>query len=197
MKEALIIIDIQNDFTAGGSLEVPEANEIIPAVNALQNHFEHIVATQDWHPAGHGSFASSHEDRQPFDIIDLHGLEQVLWPDHCVQESPGAEFHPELETGRIQAIFRKGMDPAIDSYSGFYDNGRRRSTGLSNFLKGLDISHLHFCGLAADYCVYYSIKDALREGFRCTLYKEFTKAVDPGKLDTIEKELRSQGVEII
>ena len=196
MKDALIIIDIQNDFTAGGSLAVPEGNEIIPIVNQLQNQFDLVVATQDWHPKNHGSFASNHPGKKAFETIDLNGLEQILWPDHCVQESPGAHFHPDLQTEKIQTIFRKGMDPAIDSYSGFYDNGHRKSTGLSGYLKGLEVKHLYFCGLAADYCVYYSLKDAIKEGFRCTLFSDATKAISVENFSVIKKELIQMGVEL-
>lgn len=197
MNKALIIIDIQNDFTEGGSLEVPNANEIIPVVNDLQQQFELIFATQDWHPANHGSFASKHQGRKTFEVIDLNGLDQVLWPDHCIQGSQGAEFHIDLKTEKIQTIFRKGMDPEIDSYSGFYDNGHRRSTGLSGFLKGLQIEHLYFCGLAADYCVYYSIKDAIQEGFKCSLFLNATKAISDENLLLIKKELQNLGVELV
>lgn len=197
MIKALIIIDIQNDFTEGGSLEVPNANEIIPIVNDLQKHFDLIIATQDWHPANHGSFASNHPGKKPFEVIKLNGLDQVLWPDHCIQGSHGAEFHPNLQTKKIHTIFRKGMDPEIDSYSGFYDNGQRKSTGLAGFLKGLEIEHLYFCGLAADYCVYYSIKDAIREGFKCSLFLDATKAISSDNYSSIKKELANLGVELI
>lgn len=197
MKKALIIIDLQNDFTRDGGLEVPEGNEIIPEVNQLQEEFDIIVATQDWHPANHGSFASNHPGKKAFDVDQLNGLEQVLWPDHCIQGSKGAEFHPELKTEKIQAIFRKGMDPGIDSYSAFFDNGHRKSTGLSGFLKGLEIEHLFFCGLAADYCVYYSIKDALSEGFHCTLFLNATRPISSDNFDKIKEELKEKGVHLI
>jgi nicotinamidase/pyrazinamidase len=197
MSQALMIIDIQNDFTNGGSLEVPSGSEIIPLVNQIQDSFDLVIATQDWHPSDHGSFASNHIGKNPFETIDLHGLEQVLWPDHCVQGSQGAQFHPELNTKKIQTIFRKGMDPKIDSYSGFYDNGHKKQTGLTGYLKGLQIDHLFFCGLAADYCVYYSIKDALSEGFSCSLYVQATRAISLNRFDEIKKELKDLGVELI
>ncbi|MBK8504245.1 MAG: bifunctional nicotinamidase/pyrazinamidase [Saprospiraceae bacterium] len=197
MSQALLIIDIQNDFTEGGSLEVPGAHHIIPLVNQLQNQFELVIATQDWHPRDHGSFASNYSGKKPFEIIDLYGLEQVLWPDHCIQQNRGAEFHQELKTNKIQTIFRKGMDPKIDSYSGFYDNGHKKQTGLTGYLKGLRIQHLYFCGLAADYCVYYSIKDALAEGFKCSLFVEATKAISIARFDDIKKELKDLGVVLI
>ncbi|MCB0665552.1 MAG: bifunctional nicotinamidase/pyrazinamidase [Saprospiraceae bacterium] len=197
MKKALIIIDLQNDFTRDGGLEVPEGNEIIPEVNRLQEEFDIIIATQDWHPPNHGSFASNHPGKKAFDVDELNGLEQVLWPDHCIQGSRGAEFHPELKTEKIQAIIRKGMDPGIDSYSGFFDNGHRKSTGLSGFLKGLEIENLFFCGLAADYCVYYSIKDALSEGFHCTLFLNGTRPISSDNFDKIKEELKEKGVQLI
>ena len=197
MNHALLIIDIQNDFTEGGTLEVPDGNEIIPVVNKLQVQFELIIATQDWHPPDHGSFASNHAGKKPFQLTDLYGHEQVLWPDHCIQGSRGAEFHPELETHKIQAIFRKGMDPKIDSYSGFYDNGHQKQTGLTGYLKGLAIDHLFVCGLAADYCVYYSIRDALAEGFSCSLFVDATRAIEITRFDDIKKELEDLGVELI
>ena len=197
MNSALLIIDIQNDFVPGGALAVPEGEQIIPLVNDLQTKFDYVYATQDWHPAGHASFASSHKGREPFESIRWKGTEQTLWPDHCVQGTAGARFDPDLDTRRIQAIFRKGMDPDIDSYSGFYDNGHKRSTGLSGFLKGLGIGHMHFCGLAADYCVYFSIKDALHEGFKCTLHTQATRAIDVKAFARIRVELEEKGVELV
>jgi len=132
---ALIIVDIQNDFTKGGSLEVPDGEAVVPIINDLQKYFELIVATQDWHPPDHKSFASNHKGRKPFETITLNGLEQVLWPDHCIQGSTGASFHGDLDMKKVSAIFRKGVDSEVDSYSGFYDNGHRRNTGLTGFLR--------------------------------------------------------------
>src|SRR5688500_8567645 len=162
---ALIIVDIQNDFVAGGTLEVPHGEQIIPLVNELADLFDLVIATQDWHPQTHKSFASNHADRKPFEKIILGGLEQVLWPDHCVQGTFGAEFHPQLRMNNVEAIFRKGMEPEIDSYSGFYDNGRKKSTGLAGYLKERKVETVFVCGLAADYCVFYTAQDALKEGF--------------------------------
>ncbi len=197
MARTLILIDIQNDFTEGGSLAVPDGNKIIPIVNQLQFEFDHVVATQDWHPQSHGSFASNHPGKKPFDVIDLDGLKQTLWPDHCVQGSFGAEFHPDLETRKIASIFRKGMDPNIDSYSGFFDNGRRKQTGLKGYLTGLGLHALYFCGLALDYCVYYSIKDALEEGFDCFLYVDATRAISVDQQEEILEELTRKGVHLL
>ena len=195
--QTMIIIDAQNDFMPGGSLEVKNGDEIVAEINKLQPEFDLIVATQDWHPVNHKSFASSHEGKQPNDQIMLHGLQQILWPDHCVQGSEGAKFHADLETKRVEAIFRKGMDPEIDSYSGFYDNGHRKDTGLSGYLKGREAHELYFCGLAADICVYFSMKDALKEGFKVHLIENATKPLDPVQYEKQKEELRQEGVKFI
>jgi nicotinamidase/pyrazinamidase len=194
--KALVIVDVQNDFIPGGALAVPDGDAIVPLINQLQNKFDLIVATQDWHPADHASFASNHEGKNPFEKIDLHGMEQVLWPDHCIQGSEGAEFHPDLDMRRIEAIFRKGMDPEIDSYSGFYDNGHRKSTGLAGYLREKGATELYFCGLAADFCVYFSVKDALKENFAAILLKDATRPLDEQEFKKIIEELREKGVEI-
>ncbi|ACJ20053.1 bifunctional nicotinamidase/pyrazinamidase [Coxiella burnetii] len=195
--KTLIIVDVQNDFMAGGSLEVPNANAIIPIINNLQDKFDLIVATQDWHPANHKSFASNHPGKKPFEKIMLHGLEQTLWPDHCVQGSVGALFHPELETRPIEAIFRKGTDPEIDSYSAFYDNGHYKSTGLAGFLREKGARQLFFCGLCADICVYFTIKDAIAEGFICYLIEEATCPLDKLAFKEVKTELLNNQVNII
>lgn len=189
MKKALIIIDMQNDFLPDGNLAVPNGDEIIPIINKLIPQFELVIATQDWHPANHKSFASQHKGKDVFDVIDLNGLEQVLWPDHCIQGTFGAEFHSALNFNTVEAIFRKGMSSEVDSYSGFYDNGHLKSTGLTGYLKEKKIDELHFCGLAADYCVYFSIKDALKEGFNVVLLKDATRAIDEDNFKRIQQEL--------
>lgn len=163
--KALIIVDVQNDFIPGGTLPVPNGDEIIPIINQIQDKFDLVVATQDWHPQNHKSFSSNHPNKKVFDKIILNGIEQILWPDHCVQESYGAQLHKVLNTKLIETIFRKGMNPEIDSYSAFYDNGHIKSTGLAPFLKGRNVSEIYLVGLAGDFCVYYSCKDALNEGF--------------------------------
>ncbi|MGO1596674.1 MAG: bifunctional nicotinamidase/pyrazinamidase [Sphingobacterium sp.] len=183
---ALIIVDIQYDFLPGGSLAVAKGNEIIPIINQIQTDYDLVVATQDWHPATHQSFASAHPGKTNFEQIELHGLQQVLWPDHCVQESPGAQLSQALDTRRIEAVFRKGIDPRIDSYSAFFDNGRRKNTGLTGYLKDRKIDEVHVCGLAADFCVYYTAMDALKEGFSSAMISKATKAIDKGGL--IEKK---------
>ena len=190
---ALLLIDIQNDFLPGGRLAVPAGDEIIPLVNALQPRFDLVVATQDWHPAGHQSFASSHAGRVQFEQIDLHGLPQVLWPDHCTQASDGAALAPALQTERIEALFRKGMNPEIDSYSAFFDNGHRKSTGLADYLRGRGVTEVVVAGLAADYCVYYSALDALATGFATTVVTDATRAISAEGWGAAQAELRAKG----
>lgn len=167
--QALILVDIQNDFLPGGALPVPHGDEVIAVANRTMPRFEIVVATQDWHPVDHGSFASRHHGRKPGEMIDLNGLPQVLWPDHCVQGTYGADFAPGLETSRFARVFQKGTDPGIDSYSGFHDNGHRKSTGLGEWLKGRGVDEVHVMGLATDYCVKATVLDALGMGLRTTL----------------------------
>ena len=195
--KTLILVDVQNDFTAGGALEVPGGDGIIEPINRIQERFELVIATQDWHPPDHASFASNHKGKEPFDVIDLHGIEQTLWPDHCVQGSKGAQFHPGLETNRIEAIFRKGMAREIDSYSGFYDNGHQRTTGLTGYLREKGAENLYFGGLAADICVYFTIRDALDEGFTATLIEDAACPLDGEDYEGKKRELWEQGVDII
>lgn len=175
---ALLLVDIQNDFMPSGRLPVPEGDAIIAPVNAIMGDYPLIVATQDWHPPGHESFASVHPGKKPLDIIDLHGLEQVLWPDHCIAGTAGADFHPDLDTRRIAAVFRKGMDKHTDSYSAFYDNGKRHNTHLADYLRACGVTDIDVAGLAADFCVYYSIVDALSEGFKVRLIESCTRSID-------------------
>lgn len=195
--KALIILDVQNDFMPGGSLPVGEGDLIIPVINKLLPQFDLVVATQDWHPSNHRSFASNYEDKQPFEKIMLHGVMQTLWPDHCVQGTSGAAFHPDLDEGPIEAIFRKGTNPEIDSYSGFYDNSHQKNTGLAGFLREKKASTLYFCGLCADICVYYTIKDALNEGFDCVLIEDATRPLNKIAFQGIKKELIQEGVRIV
>lgn len=195
--KALLLIDIQNDFLPGGALAVPEGDQIIPLVNQLQENFDLVVATQDWHPANHKSFASNHPDKQPFDVTELHGMEQVLWPDHCIQGTTGAAFATELNMHKVEAIFRKGMSPEIDSYSGFYDNGRLRSTSLSDYLRGKQVQEVYLAGLAADYCVYFSAKDALHEGFKVCFIEDATRAIDAAGFEKAKEDLLNRGGSII
>lgn len=191
--KALIIVDIQNDFLPGGSLAVNDGDKIIPTINQLQNNYELVVATQDWHPAGHLSFASQHPGKHVFEIIDLHGLQQTLWPDHCVQETAGAAFADPLNTSKIEAIFRKGMNRHIDSYSGFYDNGKLKSTGLADYLKGRHVDGVDVCGLAADYCVYFTAMDALELGFATAIIEHATRAIDHNRFEQLKTVFTAKG----
>lgn len=195
--KALLIVDVQYDFLEGGALAVPDGNQIIPVVNKLQDKFDLVVATQDWHPSNHKSFASNHPGKNLFDKIILNGIEQILWPDHCVQESYGAEFHKDLSTKKIEVIFRKGMETEIDSYSAFYDNGHIKSTGLSPYLKGRNVNEVFITGLAGDFCVYYSTKDALNEGFKVTVIEDAVRSIDQKNFQQIKQELSQRDVNFI
>ena len=175
--KTLILVDVQNDFMPGGALAVPNGDEIVPLINKLQQKFDLVIATQDWHPEGHASFATSHPGSEKFEVIKLDGLDQVMWPEHCIRNTQGADFHPDLKTSGIEAIFRKGTDKKIDSYSGFFDNAHLKSTGLTGYLKEKNAHDLYIVGLAAEYCVYFSIKDALEEGFNVTLIEDGTRAL--------------------
>jgi nicotinamidase/pyrazinamidase len=195
---ALIIVDLQNDFVEGGALAVPGGAGLVPLVNRLQARFDLVVATQDWHPADHGSFAANHPGRRAYEMIDLHGLPQTLWPAHCVQQSPGADFVPGLDRGRWAAVFQKGTDPAIDSYSGFFDNGKRRATGLGDFLKEKGVTDVHVLGIATDYCVKFTALDAVALGFTVHLIADACRGVDlqPGDVERAMEEMRAAGVKI-
>lgn len=195
--KALIIVDIQNDFTSNGALPVPHGEDIIDIVNQLQLKFDLVVATQDWHPQTHKSFASNHENKKPFDKILLQGLEQILWPDHCVQGTTGADFHPKLRMEKTEAIFRKGMDSEIDSYSGFYDNGHRKITGLSGYLKERQVKSIYVCGLAGDYCVYFTAKDAIKEGFKTFLIEDATRSISEEGFEKAKADLKKIGGEVV
>jgi len=196
--KALIMIDIQKDFLPGGSLEVEDGDKIIPVVNRLQEHFDMVVATQDWHPRDHKSFASNHPGKEPGDHVDLEGIDQVLWPDHCVQDSPGAEWPGELHTDKIVKVIRKGIDPLVDSYSGFYDNQHRRATGLHDVLRKHGISFLALTGLAADVCVKYTALDALMLGYEVFLVSDATRAVEGDKvLRKVLQELSEKGARVV
>ena len=174
---ALLLIDIQNDFLSGGALEVRDGNEIIPVVNQLMERFPIIIATQDWHPKDHGSFASQ-QGAPLFSIVDLDGLAQVMWPDHCIQGSHGAEFHSDLHQDSIQYIIQKGMNPRVDSYSGFADNGGRIETELHSLLQKIGVTDLYICGLATDYCVKFTVLDACKRGYPVTLIVDGCRGVN-------------------
>lgn len=195
----LIIVDVQNDFCPGGALPVPGGDQVVPVINRLMGRFDRVVATQDWHPPEHLSFAANHPGRKPGDVIQLAGLEQMLWPVHCVQGTPGAEFHPDLDRSGIQAVFRKGMDPEIDSYSGFFDNGRRRSTGLEDYLRREGVDEVYICGLATDYCVRWTALDAVRLGFRTYVIEDACRGVElrPGDVAAALDQMRQAGVQVV
>ncbi len=195
---ALLVIDVQNDFCPGGSLPVAGGFDIIPVINTLQPLADLVVATKDWHPKNHSSFAVNH-GKQPGEIIMLDGLQQILWPAHCVQGSGGAEFVPGLKTERIAKTFLKGIDPAIDSYSGFFDNGHKRATGLGDYLKEQKITHVDVVGLATDYCVKWTALDAKQLGFDTTVILDACRGVNlkPGDVDRAIEELRAAGITIL
>ncbi|HEY5892313.1 MAG TPA: bifunctional nicotinamidase/pyrazinamidase [Chthoniobacterales bacterium] len=196
---ALIIVDLQNDFVEGGALAVPEGETLVPLINKLQPDYDLVVATQDWHPADHGSLVTNHPGHQPGDVIDLNGLPQILWPAHCVQGTAGADFVPGLDQDRWAAVFRKGTDPGIDSYSGFFDNGRRKATGLGDYLKDRGVTEVHVLGLATDYCVKFTALDAASLGFKTALIRKASRGVNlqPGDVDRAIEEMRAAAVEIL
>lgn len=194
--KTLIIVDAQNDFMPGGMLPVEGGDLIVPVINGFIHTFDLVIATQDWHPPGHLSFASNHRNKRPFDKIQLHGLEQVLWPDHCVQGSAGAQFHDDLLLEPVETIFRKGMDPNVDSYSGFYDNGRLKHTGLAGYLREKKVEEVFVCGLAGDFCVAYTARDALQEGFAVTLIDNAIRPLDVRQYNLVKEELIQAGSKI-
>ena len=198
MKKALLVIDVQNDFCPAGALEVAGGNEIIPYINEEMAKYECVVLTQDWHPKGHSSFATSHEGKNPLELIKMPYGDQVLWPDHCVQGSKGAEFHPDLNIEQANAIIRKGSNPFIDSYSAFFENDRKTPTGLDGYLKSLEIEKINLVGLATDFCVNYSAQDAANLGFKVSVLEKMCRAIDlNGSLAAAKSEMQDCGVEFI
>jgi nicotinamidase/pyrazinamidase len=197
--KALIIVDVQNDFIPGGALAVHEGDQVVPVINQIQQKFDFIVATQDWHPADHGSFASNHTGKIIGDFIDLNGIQQILWPVHCVQGSLGADFHSGLKRENWNAVFQKGTNPKVDSYSGFFDNNRQGDTGLSSYLKDNEIDEIYVCGLAADYCVKFTVLDGISEGFKTHLVIDATKAVNlqPDDFDKSIQEMEAAGALLV
>ena len=197
-QEALIVIDVQNDFCPGGALAVEDGDAVVPVINRLIGRFEHVVLTQDWHPAGHSSFASSHPGKEPFGTVTMPYGEQTLWPDHCIQGSEGARFHSALEWTKAQIVIRKGFRKAIDSYSAFFENDHETPTGLAGYLRERGVERLTFAGLATDYCVAYSALDARRCGFSAEVVMEGCRAIDlGGSLAAMTKKMRAAGVDLI
>lgn len=192
---ALLVVDVQNDFCPGGALAVAEGDAILPTVNRLMESFEHVLLTQDWHPSGHRSFASSHPGKQAFETVQLDYGEQILWPDHCVQGTHGAAFHPALARHRAELVIRKGFRREIDSYSAFHENDRRTPTGLAGYLRERGLNRLYLCGLATDFCVLYSALDAARLGFAVTVCSDACRAIDrAGSLAQARQALADAGI---
>ncbi|MCC7275948.1 MAG: bifunctional nicotinamidase/pyrazinamidase [Alphaproteobacteria bacterium] len=196
--DVLLVVDIQNDFCAGGALAVPDADAIVPLINRAAGRFAHVLLTQDWHPRTHLSFASMHASRKPFDTAEFAYGPQVLWPDHCVQGTRGAEFHPELDIPHAELILRKGYRPTIDSYSAFFENDRRTPTGLAGYLRERKLGRLFICGLALDFCVAFSAVDARRLGFDVTVVLDACRAIDTGgSLRRAIGDMRDAGVRLL
>lgn len=193
--DALIIVDLQNDFMPGGALAVEEGDQVVPLANELAARFQVVVASQDWHPPNHASFASNHRDGQVGETIKVEGVEQMLWPDHCIQETMGAEMHPDLDLTRVSQVVRKGTDPRFDSYSAFFDNGHRKATGLAEWLRERGVEHVTICGLATDYCVKYTALDACGLGFDTCVVTDATRGVErnPGDTERALGEMREAG----
>jgi nicotinamidase/pyrazinamidase len=195
-EDVLLIIDVQNDFCPGGALAVAEGDAVVPVINRMMERFTHVVLTQDWHPAGHSSFASSHPAAKPFETVSMPYGPQTIWPDHCIQGTPGASFHPQLNTQKAELVIRKGFRPSIDSYSAFYENDRRTPTGLAGYLRERGLRRLFLAGLATDFCVYYSALDARGLGFDTVLSDPACRAIDlSGSLEVAWAEMAKAGVQ--
>lgn len=196
--EALLVVDIQNDFCPGGALEVPDGDAIIPAVNRLIDRFDVIIQTQDWHPPKHRSFASSHEGKNPYDTVKMDYGTQVLWPDHCIQGSKGAGFHPDLNTLKTQVVIRKGFRREIDSYSTFFENDHQTTTGLTGYLRQRGVTDLYTAGLATDFCVKWSVLDGIDEGFTMHLVTDAVRGIDlEGSLGQAVEEMKQKGARFV
>jgi nicotinamidase/pyrazinamidase len=196
-RDLLMIVDVQNDFCPGGALAVPEGDAIVPAVNRLATSFAHIILTQDWHPRGHASFASTHPGKRPFDAIEVSYGPQTLWPDHCVQGTQGAAFHPNLDVPHAELVLRKGFRSAIDSYSAFRENDGRTATGLAGYLKERGFQRITLCGLATDFCVAFSAIDARQAGFEVSIVASACRAIDiDGSLARAMRSMSEAGVRV-
>ncbi len=195
---ALIVVDVQNDFCPGGALAVPAGDAVVPVVNDLMAQIELVILTQDWHPPGHASFASSHADANPYDLVTMAYGPQVLWPDHCVQGTAGADFHASLEADRADVIIRKGYNPAIDSYSAFFENDRTTATGLAGLLRERQVEQLYVCGFALDYCVRYTAEDGAAHGFTVSVIEDASRAIDlDGSLAETRAAFAAAGISFI
>lgn len=195
--KALIVIDVQNDFCPGGALAVDGGDEVVPVINRLMGEFDHVILTQDWHPVDHSSFASQHAGKAPFEDIEMPYGTQRLWPDHCVQGSPGGDFHPELYWTRAELVIRKGFRKAIDSYSAFFENDHETPTGLTGYLRERGLDDLTFVGLATDFCVAYSALDAKRQGFSARVIMEACRGIDlAGSMAIMTNKMEEAGVEL-
>jgi len=195
----LLVVDVQNDFCPGGNLAVEQGDRVVPVINSIIPRFSAVVATQDWHPKDHVSFVSNHPGKDPFEVIEIEGIEQVLWPEHCVPGTEGAEFHPQLDTKAFDLIVRKGTNRNLDSYSAFFENDKKTPTGLHYYLKGLALQEVYLVGLALDVCVYYSAMDAVRLGFDVILVEDACRGIDtpPGSLQARLEEMSKAGVRIV
>ena len=198
-RRVLIVVDVQNDFCPGGALQIKDGDSIIPLINRIMDRFDLVVATQDWHPQNQVSFASNNPGKNIYDQINISGIAQTLWPDHCIQGTKGAEFHDDLDLSKFCLILRKGMNPLVDSYSAFIENDRNTETGLAGYLKALKVLEIFICGLATDYCVYYSAMDSLRYGFRCNVIIDATRGVDlpEGSIGAVVSEMKNKGISVI
>lgn len=195
---ALLVIDLQNDFCPGGRLAVPGGDDVVPLVNALAEWFDHAIFTQDWHPKGHLSFASSHEGMEPFDTIEMPYGEQILWPDHCIQDTEGARFHPQLDATKAEMIIRKGFRREIDSYSAFFENDHETPTGLAGYLRERGIDTLYLAGLATDFCVHWTAVDGRKEGFDMYVVEDACRGIDvDGSMERAVRRIRESGSKII
>jgi nicotinamidase/pyrazinamidase len=198
-KNALIVIDLQNDFCPGGALAVYDGDKIVPVINSIMDKFDVVIGTQDWHPQKQVSFASNHSGKKIYDQIEIDGLTQTLWPDHCVQGTHGAEFYKALNSVRFNLILRKGMSPKIDSYSAFLENDKKTETGLNGYLDVLNVNDVYLCGLATDYCIYFSAMDSVKYGFNTFVLLDACRGIDvpEGNIDKCVKDMTGKGIKII
>jgi nicotinamidase/pyrazinamidase len=197
-NDVLVVVDVQNDFCPGGRLAVPKGDEVVPLINRLAQRFSHVGLTQDWHPDHHHSFASAHQGKKPFDVVPLSYGPQVLWPDHCIQGSPGAEFHRHLQIPHAQLVLRKGYRHNIDSYSAFYENDHKTVTGLAGYLRERELKHIVLAGLAFDFCVRYSAEDAFREGFQVTVIEDACRGIDiDGSVNQTRESFARSGIQVV